>query len=45
MSDYHIEKIIHMVKNNMDMNEDELSDKIAQMLHDDWVMITGFGDD
>jgi len=45
MSDHHILEIIHMVKNNMDMNEDELTEKIDDMLHDEYVAITGFGDD
>jgi len=34
-----------MVKENLDMDEDKLIDKIDDMLHDSWVAITGFGDD
>ena len=45
MSDYHIGKIVKMVKENLDMDEDKLIDKIDDMLHDSWVAITGFGDD
>jgi hypothetical protein len=45
MSDHHIEKIIHMVKDNLNMDEGMLIGKIDKMLHDDWVSITGFGDD
>ncbi len=45
MGDYHIEKIIQMVKENLDMNEDELVRKIDDMLDDEYVAITGFGDE
>jgi len=45
MSGYHILKIIHMVKSNMDMDESELTENINNMLLDDYMAITGFGDD
>lgn len=45
MSGYHILKIIHMVKSNMNMDESELTEEINHMLLDDYMAITGFGDE
>jgi len=44
---YYIEKIIDMVATGIknDTPKKQLIDDIEKMLHDNWVAITGFGDD
>ncbi len=41
----YIQEIIQIVKDNLDMPEDKLEDKIEEFLSDNWVAITGYGDD
>jgi len=46
MSDYYIEKIIDMVQDkHAHTTRKELVEQISKMLNDNWVAITGFGDD